>query len=503
MNDAGPDVSVAHARLLGEDGGDRKSRVDSASLLLVTLGLGVVPLLYLTGNMEIVQVNMLGRYLCFAIVAVSLDLIWGYTGLLCLCQSMFFALGGYAMGMYLAHHGGPEGIVDATGWKIPGCLFYVYPGGVGETQKDWLLPFFWKPFYSFELTVILGLLIPGLVALVIGFFVFRSRVRGVFFAILTQALTLAVWLVFSMNNMKLCGTNGMNRFKQVGPFFDPDQGGSMLKLSILLALFLGINLFFLSRAMVNWIRSFLADDERRLLRDPLLLGALAVSLLMGLGAALWIKGYVVANFQDLDELRDPNVKFILYLVTVAVLLDVYLLCRFIVRSRMGRVLVAIRDKESRLRFSGYRPYVYKVFIFSVSAMIAGLGGMLYAPQMGIFTPTNLEPKESILVVIWVAVGGRNSLSGPIIGALFVNLIYNYLTGSAPETWPFLQGALFVAVVLARPDGLVSLKRDFPWFGRALGVPSRSWSPPGHSGESRPLLARFVTSYANFQIGRAH
>ena len=144
------------APLLGESQGDRKSRTDAASLLLVLLGLVVVPLLYLTDNIDIVQVNMLGRYLCFAIVAVSLDLIWGYTGLLCLCQSLFFALGGYAMGMYLAHHGGPEGIVDATGWKIPGCLFYVYPGGVGETQKDWLLPFFWKPFYSFELTVILA-----------------------------------------------------------------------------------------------------------------------------------------------------------------------------------------------------------------------------------------------------------------------------------------------------------------------------------------------------------
>jgi urea transport system ATP-binding protein len=498
MNDAGPDVSVAHAQLLGEDGGDRKSRVDSAALLLVTLGLGVVPLLYLTGNMEIVQVNMLGRYLCFAIVAVSLGLIWGYTGLLCLCQSLFFALGGYAMGMYLAHHGGPEGIVDATGWKIPGCLFYVYPGGVGETQKDWLLPFFWKPFYSFELTVILGLLIPGLFAMVIGFFVFRSRVRGVFFAILTQALTYAALLVFNMNEMKLCGTNGMNRFERVGPFFDPEQSGSMLKLGILLALFLGVNLYFLSRAIIKWGRSFLSSGQRSTWNDPAQLGALAMSLLVAVAGAFWIKGYLVANFQDLDELRDPDVKFVLYLVTVAVLLDVYLLCRFIVRSRLGRVLVAIRDKESRLRFSGYRPYVYKVFIFSVSAMIAGLGGMLYAPQMGIFTPTNLEPKESILVVIWVAVGGRNSLSGPIIGALFVNLIYNYLTGSAPETWPFLQGALFVAVVLARPDGLVSLKRDFPWYTRALGIPSRSWSPPDRSGESRPLLARGVASYANFR-----
>ena len=456
------------APLLGESRTDRKSRTDAATLLLVLLGLVVVPLLYLTDNIDIVQVNMLGRYLCFAIVAVSLDLIWGYTGLLCLCQSLFFALGGYAMGMYLAHHGGPEGIVDATGWKMPACLYYVYPGGVGETQKDWLVPLFWKPFYWFEFTTILGLLIPGLVAMVIGFFVFRSRVRGVFFAILTQALTLAVWLVFSMNKMKLCGTNGLTRFERVGPFFDPEHGGSMNKLVILLTVFLGINLFVLVRAILRQTRPGGDAAGRGFWKDPLQLAGLVFSLAVGLGCALWIKGYVVANVEDLDELRDTGVKFILYLVTVAVLLDVYLLCRYIVNSRLGRVLVAIRDKESRLRFSGYKPYVYKVFIFSVSAMIAGLGGMLYAPQMGIFTPTNLEPKESILVVIWVAVGGRSSLSGPIIGALFVNLVYNYLTGSAPETWPFLQGALFVAVVLARPDGLISLKRDFSWYRKALG-----------------------------------
>jgi len=467
MNDAGQAINLSHPQLLAESGGDRKSQIDSASLLLVVLGLVVVPALYLTDNMDIVQINMLGRYLCFAIVAISLDLIWGYTGLLCLCQSLFFALGGYAMGMYLAHHGGPEGIVDATGWKMPACLYYVYPGGVGETQEDWLVPLFWKPFYWFELTVILGLLIPGLVAMVVGFFVFRSRVRGVFFAILTQALTLAVWLVFSMNNMKLCGTNGLTRFERVGPFFDPEQSGNRLKLGILLTLFLGINLFVFFRWIVKWIRPSQATGRRSLWRDPGQLGTLLVSLLVALAAALWIKGYVADNFQDLDELRNPGVQFVLYLVTAAILLDIYLLCRYIVHSRLGRVLVAIRDKESRLRFSGYRPYVYKVFIFSVSAMIAGLGGMLYAPQMGIFTPTNLEPKESILVVIWVAVGGRNSLSGPVIGALAVNLIYNYLTGHSPETWPFLQGALFVAVVLARPDGLISLKRDFHWYGRAL------------------------------------
>ena len=452
-------------------GGNRKGK-DAAPLVLMLLGLIVVPLLYMTDNIDIVEVNKLGRYLCFAIVAVSLDLIWGYTGMLCLCQSLFFALGGYAMGMYLAHHGGPEGVIDVTGWKMPACLHIVYPERVGETEKDWLVPFFWKPFYWLEFSTILSLLIPGFVALVIGFFVFRSRVRGVFFAILTQALTLAVWLVFSMNKMKLCGTNGMNRFERVGPFFDPEQSRGLIKMFGVLWLFLAVNAMLLTRSVVNWYRCRQAankslSQQGSFWKDPLRLSALGISLLVALGGAAWFRSHIAGNYDSFDKLEDDGVKFILYLVTVAVLLDVYLLCRYIIHSRLGRVLVAIRDKESRLRFSGYRPYVYKVFIFSVSAMIAGLAGMLYAPQMGIFTPTNLEPKESILVVIYVAVGGRGSLSGPIIGALAVNLIYSYLTSVAADTWPFVQGALFVAVVLARPDGLISLKKDFHWFLQAL------------------------------------
>ena len=176
--------------------------------VLCFFGLIVIPLLYYTGLITIGTVNMLGRYMAFAIVAVGLDLIWGYTGILSLCQAFFFALGGYAMGMYLAHHGGPEGIIDANGWKIPACLYVVYPYKVGEAPADALVPWFWKPFYTLPLTTILGLLIPGLAALAIGYFGFRSRVRGVYFAILTQAITVAGWLVFCMNNMKLCGTNG-------------------------------------------------------------------------------------------------------------------------------------------------------------------------------------------------------------------------------------------------------------------------------------------------------
>ena len=343
----------------------------------MALLLGIaLPILYASGVLSIDKVNMIGRYLALALVAISLDLVWGYTGMLCLCQSFFFALGGYAMGMYLAHHGGPEGIVDELGWKIPACLYVVYPYRVGEVPGDALTPWFWKPFYSLPGTIALGLLIPGLVALVIGFFVFRSRVRGVFFAVLTQAVTLAAWLVFCMNNMKLCGTNGLTRFENIA-------------------------------------------------------------------------GY---------SLSDPSTRLALYVITLVTLSLVYVFCRYIVKSRLGRVLIAIRDDETRLRFTGYKPHVFKMFVFSISAMIAGLGGMLYAPQMGIFTPTNMEVRESILVVVWVAVGGRGTLGGAIAGTLLVNLLYNTLTTTHPQYWPFALGALFILVVLYFPDGIASLWR---------------------------------------------
>ncbi len=360
----------------------RRSSQQYIFWVLLFVGLVVIPLLYYTGQISIEKVNMLGRYMTFAIVAVGLDLVWGYTGILSLCQALFFSLGGYAMGMYLAHHGGPEGIVDVNGWKLPACLYVVYPYKVGEAPADALVPWFWKPFYFLPVTTILGLLIPGLVALVIGYFGFRSRVRGVYFAILTQAITVAAWLVFSMNNMKLCGTNGLTRFDK-------------------------------------------------------------------------ILGY---------KLSDPNVKISLYIITLLALVGVYWLARYIVSSRLGRILIAIRDDENTLRFSGYKPYTYKLFAFVLAGMIAGLGGMLYAPQMGIFTPSNMEAKESILVVIWVAVGGRGTLSGAILGALTVNLLYNFLTSEKnfflftwkAQYWQFALGGLFIGVVLLFPNGLINL-----------------------------------------------
>ncbi|MEM7392821.1 MAG: urea ABC transporter permease subunit UrtC [Verrucomicrobiota bacterium] len=344
------------------------------SLLFILIGLVVVPVLYKLGHIGIDTVNMLGRYSAFAIMAIGLDLIWGYTGILSLCQAFFFSLGGYAMGMYMAHHGGPEGIVDASGWKLPACLYVVYPYGVGEAPGDATVPWFWKPFYNLPLATALGLILPGLAALVIGYFGFISRVRGVYFAILTQAITVAAWLIFCMNNMKLCGTNGLTRFDKIAG----------------------------------------------------------------------------------HSYEDPDVKLTLYFLTVLALVGAWLLCRWIVNSRLGRVLVAIRDDESTLRFSGYRPYNYKLFVFVIAAMLAGLGGMLYTPQMGIFTPANMQADKSILVVIWVAVGGRGSLAGAALGALVVNLFYNFLTTRAPELWPFIQGALFIGVVLFFPKGLIGL-----------------------------------------------
>ncbi|MFP6900066.1 MAG: urea ABC transporter permease subunit UrtC [Opitutales bacterium] len=379
-----------------------RTKAHRPTLIMAFVGGVIIPSLYAMGYISIETVNMLGRYMTYAIVAVGLDLLWGYVGILSLCQATFFCLGSYAMGMYLAHHGGPEGIVDANGWKLPACLYVVYPYDVGEAPGDALVPWFWKPFWNLPLTCFLGLVIPALAAFALGYFVFRSRVRGVYFAILSQAIAVAVWLVFCRNDVKLCGTNGLTRFDKI------------------------------------------AGSESIFTFAPTKAGPPVPD----------------AGF----SLADPNVQFTLYLVTLLALFASYFLCRWIVRSRLGRVLVAIRDDESTLRFFGYRPYVYKLFAFSVAAALAGLGGMLYAPQMKITTPADMEAVKSILIVVWVAVGGRGTLSGAILGALTVNLLYNYFTSEhdfllftwKADYWQFVLGGLFVAVVLYLPRGLMSL-----------------------------------------------
>jgi urea transport system permease protein len=310
------------------------------------------------------SLNRFGKFLAFAILALGLDLIWGYTGILSLGQGVFFGLGAYCMSMHMMLTIGKESVY---GSDMPDFM-------VWNQVKE--LPLFWKPFYSFPAAVIGAILVPMLFALIFGFFAFRSRIKGVYFAIITQALALVAWLVFNRNDTNLGGTNGLTDFKQV-------------------------------------------------------------------------LGY---------RLSEPGTQRVLYILTVLCLGAAYLLCQWIIRSRAGRVLVAVRDSEKRVVFSGYTPANYKLFVFVVAAALAGLAGMLYAPQVGIITPAQIGVLPSLEMVIWVAVGGRASLAGAVLGAVSVNYGRSVLTNYFPELWPFILGGLFVLVVLLFPDGLIGMMR---------------------------------------------
>ncbi|HEX8912827.1 MAG TPA: urea ABC transporter permease subunit UrtC [Humisphaera sp.] len=323
-----------------------------------------VPALNAAGAIDDYKVQILGRYLCFALVALGLDLVWGYTGMLSLCQALFFCLGGYAMAMHLAL---PEGGGDVRPEynNIPQFMFF---NNLTE------LPGFWRPFGSLAAAVGLGLALAAAAATVFGFFIFRSRVRGVYFSIVTQAVAWGAWLLICQNEMLLGGTNGLTNF---------------------------------SKAF---------GQERK-----------------------WIVG--------------------LYLATCALVVLGYLVCRWVVRSRAGRVMVAIRDKEMRLYFAGYKPYAFKVFVFAVAGAIGAAGGMLYPAQMGIITPQNMNVEASIFVVIMVAVGGRGRLWGAVFGAVLVATARGALSSDLPTVWPFVYGLVFIAVVLFFPDGFVGLWDD--------------------------------------------
>jgi len=308
--------------------------------------------------------NRFGKFLAFAILALGLDLIWGYTGILSLGHGVFFGIGAYCIGMHLMLTIGTESVY---GSNLPDFM-------VWNQVKE--LPLFWTPFYSFPAAILGAILVPMLCALVFGFLAFRSRIKGVYFAIITQAVALSAWLVFNRNETNLGGTNGLTDFKQVLGF----------------------------------------------------------------------------------RLSEPGTQRVLYVLTVLALGGAYVLCRWIIRSRTGKVLVAIRDSEQRVLFSGYSPSMYKLFVFVVSAGLAGLAGMLYVPQVGIITPAQIGVLPSLEMVIWVAVGGRGTLVGAIIGAVGVNFGRSILTNYFPEFWPFFLGGLFIAVVLIFPEGLVGLMR---------------------------------------------
>ena len=342
-----PDPAVAYLR-----------RSTLVGLLL--LGFVVIPLLDLAHVIPDYKVNLLGKYLCFTIAALGIDLIWGYTGLLSLCQALFFCLGGYVMAMHLSL---PQGWGDVRPEynNIPQFMFF---------NNLTSLPHFWRPFTSFPFTIATSILLPGGIAAILGFFILRSRVRGVYFAIVTQALAWGAWLLISRNEMLLGGTNGLTNF----------------------------------------------DKDFTTTRK-------------------WILG--------------------LYLLTLSMVVIAYLACRAIVRSRLGRVLVAVRDRETRLYFAGYKPYAFKVFAFSVGAMLAGLGGMLYPAQVGIITPQDMNVEASIFAVIGVAAGGRGRLWGAVFGALLVNVLRSSLSSDLKSGWLLVEGLMFITVPML-PQGFVGI-----------------------------------------------
>ncbi|HVZ70772.1 MAG TPA: urea ABC transporter permease subunit UrtC [Polyangia bacterium] len=307
-------------------------------------------------------VPLLGKFLCFGIAALAMDLIWGYAGILSLGHGLFFALGGYAMGMYLMRSIAGEGVYRS---QLPDFMVFL----------DWhTLPWYWHGFQSFPFAAIMAVVAPGLLALVFGWFAFRSRIRGVYFSIVTQALTYAATLLFFQNATGFGGNNGLTDFKRI----------------------------------LGW------------------------------------------------PLAAPQTKLMLYTVTSIALIGTYLLCRYIVTSKLGRVLTALRDAELKTRFCGYESINYKLFVWTLSAVLCALAGALYVPQVGIINPSEMQPSNSIEMAIWVAVGGRGTLTGALIGAWLVNGGKSWLTAAFPSAWLYALGALFVIVTLFLPKGVVGL-----------------------------------------------
>lgn len=306
-------------------------------------------------------ISLIGKYLTYALLALALDLVWGYCGILSLGHGAFFALGGYAMGMYLMRQIGSRGVYGDP--ILPDFMVFL-------NWKE--LPWFWLGFDQFWFAALMIVLVPGALAFVFGWFAFRSRVTGVYLSIITQAMTYALLLAFFRNEMGFGGNNGLTDFKD-------------------------------------------------------------------------ILGY---------DIQSDTTRAVLFSASAVALAASFLICSGIVRSKFGKVLVAVRDAESRSRFIGYRVENVKLFVFVVSAMMAGIAGALYVPQVGIINPGEFAPANSIEVVIWTAVGGRGTLVGPIIGAVLVNAGKSVFTAAFPEFWLFALGALFVATTLFLPKGVV-------------------------------------------------
>ena len=335
--------------------------------------------------------TLLGKILCYAIVAVALDLIWGYGGILSLGHGVFFALGGYAFGMYLMRQIGRDGVYQSD---LPDFMVFL----------DWkAYPWYWSGTDHFLWAVFLVVAVPALLAWVFGYFAFRSRIKGVYFSIITQAMTFAFMLLFFRNETGFGGNNGFTDFKR-------------------------------------------------------------------------ILGYPI---------HAPEMRVALFALSAAALMLALVVARYLVTSKFGRVLTAIRDAESRVMFLGYNPLNYKLFAWVVSAVMCGVAGALYVPQVGIINPGEMSPAMSIEIAIWVAVGGRGTLIGAVLGAFLVNLAKSWFTVAFPEYWLFFLGFLFIAVTLFLPEGVVGLWRRLRRPARPeTEPPAQEGAPP--AADAKPL-----------------
>ncbi len=333
-------------------------------LAVIIVGVGVLNLAVPESHalhIPTYAVSLFGKYLCYALLALSIDLVWGFCGVLSLGHGAFFALGGYAMGMYLMRQIGSRGVYGHP--ILPDFMVFL-------NWKE--LPWYWYGFDMFWFACLMVVLVPGLLALAFGWFAFRSRVTGVYLSIITQAMTFALLLAFFRNDMGFGGNNGLTDFKDILGF----------------------------------------------------------------------------------DVQSPTTRVGLFAASGIALAGAFVLARAIVASKLGKILVAVRDAESRTRFLGYRVERYKLFVWTLSAMIAGVAGALYVPQVGIINPSEFSPANSIEAVIWVAVGGRGTLVGAALGAVLVNGAKTVLTGVLPEIWLFALGALFIAVTLFLPKGIL-------------------------------------------------
>jgi len=349
-------------------GGLFTGRAWAATVAVAIVLLVVVPVLHLAVpegsalHLSAYWVTLIGKFMCYAVLALAMDLIWGYTGILSLGQGLFFALGGYAFGMYLMRQIGHDGVYQSD---LPDFMVFL----------DWKkFPWYWSFTDHFPWAAFWVVAAPGLLAFVFGFFAFRSRIKGVYFSIITQALTYAAMLAFFRNDMGFGGNNGFTDFKRVLGF----------------------------------------------------------------------------------PVTAPGTRTALYELSGLYLLGALLLCRGIVASKLGRVLTAIRDGESRLLFLGYRTLWFKLFVWTLAAMMSGIAGALYVPQVGIINPSEMSPANSIEIAIWCAVGGRGTLIGPILGAFAVNGAKSWFTVAFPQFWLYFLGLLFIVVTLLLPRGIIGL-----------------------------------------------